>query len=138
MLLAPISAVAVTLFMLGLPFGREVGWSAQQRDAEGVPFLMAARRLWLQTLLGVVFGLWFWNKVPGAVWLWAPFVLGLAGSIPLAMLTASPRLGRALAAVGLCRIPEEAGLPAEPEYAELFAPPASPPALAASSAGAAK
>ena len=39
MLIAPVSAVAVTLFMLGLPFGWRVGWSAQQRDAEGVPFL---------------------------------------------------------------------------------------------------
>lgn len=122
MLIAPISAVAVTLFMLGLPFGREMGWSTQQRDAEGIPFALAARRLWLQTVLGFVFAVCFWRVVPGAVWLWAPFVLGLAGAIPLAMASADPRVGRALAAVGLCRIPEEARLPAEPEYATLFAP----------------
>ena len=108
LLIAPVSAVAVTVFLLGLPFGRQVGWSAQQRDAEGVPLAMAVRRFWLQTLLGVVFALWFWRVAPGAVWFWAPFVIGLGGAVPLAMLSAHPPLGRMLGAAGLCRVPEEA------------------------------
>ena len=136
MLIAPVSVVAVTLFMLGLPFGRRVGWSTQQRDAEGVPFSMAVRGLWPQTLLGIILAAWSWHLAPGAIWYWAPLILGLAGSIPLALATAHPRVGRALGAAGLCRIPEETRLPARSEHARLFTPFAS--ASVATSASAAE
>ncbi len=121
MLIAPVSALAVTLFMLGLPFGRQIGWTSQQRDAESVPFRLAARVLWPQTLLGFVFAVWMWRVAPGAIWFWAPMVFGLAAAIPLAMVSAYPAIGRAFAVAGICRIPEEAGLPALPETAALFA-----------------
>ena len=106
-LIAPVCAVAVTFFLLGLPFGRGVSWNAQQRDAEGLPLRAAARRLWLQTVLGIVLAASCWYVAPGAVWFWAPLIVGLAGAIPLAMLTAHPRAGRALVASGVCRVPEE-------------------------------
>lgn len=122
MLMAPISAVSVALFMMGLPFGREIGWTAQQRDAAGISLRTAAGRLWLHTLLGIGLGLAFWQAYPATVWLWAPFVAGLAGSVPLAVISADPRLGRLLAASGLCRIPEEAHLPEKPEFTVLFNP----------------
>ena len=122
LLIAPVSAVAVTIFLLGLPFGRQVGWTSQQRDAEGVPFALAAQRLWPQTLLGFVFALWFWRVAPGAAWFWAPFVLGLVGAIPLAMLSAHPPLGRLLGAAGLCRVPEESGRLEGAADTGLFAP----------------
>lgn len=131
MLIAPISAVSVTLFLLGLPLGREVGWTSQLRDAGSVPFRLAARHLWPHTLLGGLFAAGFWQVVPDAIWLWAPFVLGLAGAIPLAMLSASPVLGRLLADLGLCRTPEESRPHhPEPAYAALFAPFDAPPGLA--------
>jgi len=59
---------------------------------------------------------------PATFWLWLPFVVGLSASIPLAVVTADPRLGRWLAESRLCRIPEEARLPHKPEYAVLFTP----------------
>ena len=121
-LIAPVSAVAVTLFVLGLPFGRRVGWTSQQRDAEGVTLLGAARKLWPQTLFGIFLMAWFWRAAPNAVWYWVPLFAGLAGSIPFAMVTAHPLIGRALAAAGICRIPEEARSPAWPAPAHLFAP----------------
>ena len=111
MLIAPVSAVAVTLFILGLPFGRRVSWNAQQRDAEALSFRSAVRRLWPQTMLGCILAAWLWQVAPGAVWYWLPLVLGLAGSIPLAVMTAHPLAGRALAAAGLCRVPN-----ADPTY----------------------
>ena len=135
MLMAPISAVSVTLFMLGLPLGREIGWTAQQRDAAGISVLAATRRLWLHTLLGIGLGLAVWQVFSATVWLWAPFVAGLVGSIPLAVVSADPRLGRALAASGLCRIPEEARLPEQPEYTPLFSPFDSVALTAATSSG---
>jgi membrane glycosyltransferase len=130
MLMAPVSAVAVTLFMLGLPFGRTIGWTAQRRDAEGVPFAMAARKLWPQTLFGIVVAVWLWRVAPGALWYAMPFLAGLVGAIPIAMLTAHPSVGRALVAAGLCRIPEEAPVPAGPALAAFFLPYAQAPGSA--------
>ncbi|RZL01084.1 MAG: glucans biosynthesis glucosyltransferase MdoH [Rubrivivax sp.] len=135
MLMAPISAVSVTLFMLGLPFGREIGWTSQQRDAAGMALSAAARQFCLHTVLGIGLGVAFWHVFPTTVWWWAPFVAGLVGSIPFAVLSADPRLGRVLAASGLCRIPEEARLPDKPEFTVLFTP-LEPAALARSSSGA--
>ncbi|MGZ5671361.1 MAG: glucans biosynthesis glucosyltransferase MdoH [Burkholderiales bacterium] len=114
-LIAPVCAVAVTFFLLGLPFGRRVSWNAQQRDAEGLPLRAAARRLWLQTVLGIVLAASCWDVAPGMVWFWAPLIVGLAGAIPLAMLTAHPKAGRALVVAGVCRVPGERA-PHEPAW----------------------
>ena len=111
MLIAPVSAVAVTIFIIGLFFRRRVGWTSQQRDAQALEPAIAVRALWPQTLVGIGLGVWLWRVAPGAVWYWTPLIAGLAGSIPIALVSAHPRLGRALARAGLCRIPEEA-LPA--------------------------
>lgn len=119
MLIAPVTAVAVTLFLLGLPFGRTVGWTSQQRDAEGVALPDAARKLWPQTLFGILLMAWVWTAVPGVIWYWAPVFAGLVAAMPVAMVTAHPALGRVLAACGICRIPEESGLPAWPAPASL-------------------
>ncbi|MBK8766743.1 MAG: glucans biosynthesis glucosyltransferase MdoH [Burkholderiaceae bacterium] len=108
MLIAPVSAVAVTIFIIGLFFRRRVGWTSQQRDAQALEPGTAVRALWPQTLVGIGLGIWLWRVAPGAVWYWTPLIAGLAGSIPIALVSAHPRLGRALARAGLCRIPEEA------------------------------
>jgi membrane glycosyltransferase len=105
MLIAPVCAVAVSLFLLGLPLGRQVSWNAQQRDAHRLSMRTAVRRLWPQTVLGCALAAGFWQVAPGAVLYWTPFVMGLAGSIPLAVVTAHPLAGRALALPGLCRVP---------------------------------
>ena len=122
MLIAPVSAVAVTLFVLGLPFGRRVGWTSQQRDAEGVTLVAAARRLWPQTLFGILLMAGVWKLAPDVIWYWAPIFIGLAGAIPIAMMTAHPRVGRVLAASGICRNPEESQLAAQRSPAGLFTP----------------
>jgi membrane glycosyltransferase len=114
-LIAPVCAVAVTFFLLLLPFGRRMSWDAQQRDAEGLPLRVAARRLWLQTVLGLVLAALCWDVAPGVVWFWAPLIAGLAGAIPLAMLTAHPKAGRALVVAGVCRVPGERA-PHEPGW----------------------
>lgn len=107
MLVAPISAVAVSLFILGLPFGRRVGWTSQQREAHGLPLSDAVRCLWPQTLLGLglVAGTYYSSAV--SIWFSLPIIAGLLLGVPLAMLSASPRLGRKMAQSGLCRTPEE-------------------------------
>jgi len=108
MLVAPISAVAVSLFMLGLPFGRRVGWTSQQREAHGLPLSDAVRCLWPQTLLGLGLAAGTWYAPAVSIWFTLPVIAGLLLGVPLAMLSASPRLGRKMAQSGLCRTPEEA------------------------------
>ena len=110
-LIAPISAVAVTLFVLGSavrPARRLDRAAARCGRRDALP--TAARKLWPQTLFGIFLMAWFWQVAPGAVWYWVPLFAGLVGSIPFAMVTAHPLVGRALAAAGICRIPEEARL----------------------------
>ena len=117
MLIAPICALSVTLFLFGLPFGRQVGWTAQHRDAGGLPFGPTVRRLWPHTVAGVGFGVWIWAVAPGALWIAAPFLLGLAGAVPLALASAEPWAGRRLRALGLCLIPEETAQVPRPDTA---------------------
>ncbi|MDQ8002269.1 MAG: glucans biosynthesis glucosyltransferase MdoH [Pseudomonadota bacterium] len=108
LLTAPVLAVAVTAFLLGLPFGRRVGWAAQQRNVQGIDWQVAVRGLWLQTALGLLLAGTVWWRMPGAFWFWSPVLAGLVGSIPFAWLSAHPAVGRWFVRRGLCRIPEEA------------------------------
>ena len=68
--------------------------------------------LWPQTALGLACLGVLAATVPAAI----PYALiiavgGWALSIPLAVITASPVLGRAMTRVGLCRLPEETDPP---------------------------
>jgi len=96
-----------TLFLLRLLFGRTVDWGAQARDDHRVPWSLAVRCFWPQTLLGLAPLLLLAVAAPSAI----PYALLIAGgplfSIPLAVATAAPAAGRALIATGLDRLPEE-------------------------------
>jgi membrane glycosyltransferase len=131
LLLLPIMWFGHTLFLARLLLGRSVGWTAQARDDHEVPLWLAARQLWPQTLLGLWTMAVLGSTVPAAI----PYALfiagGLAVSIPFAVLTAAPGLGRALVRVGFCRLPEETARPAELAAQDL-------PAIEISTAAAAK
>jgi membrane glycosyltransferase len=118
-LVAPIMWASHTLFLTQLLFGRTVGWGAQARDDHEVPWSLAARHFWPQTLLGLAPVLLLAATAPAAI----PYALFIAGgpllSIPLAVATASPAMGRALIAIGLDRLPEETMPPPELSALEL-------------------
>jgi membrane glycosyltransferase len=118
-LVAPIMWASHTLFLARLLFGRTVGWGAQARDDHEVPWSLAAQHFWPQTLIGLAPVLLLAVTTPSAI----PFALFVAGgpllSIPLAVLTASPALGRALIAAGIDRLPEETMPPPELRALEL-------------------
>jgi membrane glycosyltransferase len=113
LLLCPIMWFSHTIFLARLLLGRSIGWGPQARDDHAVPWSLAFRQLWPHTL----FGLWaivtLALTVPAAI----PYALFIAGgpllAIPLAVVTASPALGRILAWIGLARLPEETAPPAE-------------------------
>ena len=111
-LLAPVVATAQTIFMGGLLLGRRLKWRAQKRADRSVTWSEAARRLWPQTLLGLLFlsGL---TLLPGALWWASPMIVGLLLAVPFCVATAHPALGRLLAKTRLCATPEELRPPPE-------------------------
>ncbi len=113
LMLSPIMWFGHTVFLAGLLLGRRIGWTAQARDEHTVPWGLAWQRLWPQTALGVGSLALLAATVPAAI----PYALfiagGLAFSIPLAVITATPAFGRFLWRVGLGRLPEETAPPPE-------------------------
>jgi membrane glycosyltransferase len=106
-LLCPIMWFGHTVFLAGLPFGRAIGWIGQTRDDHRVPLALAMRDLWAHTALGfAVIGVLAMTHSAAI-----PYALFIAGgpllAIPLAVVTALPRVGRVLVKIGLGRLPEE-------------------------------
>ncbi len=113
MMMAPIAAVRLTIFMVSLAFGRSVMWNGQQRDAHGLSWSTAFSGLWPQMVFGLaILGLFLW-KAPGVLPWAAPLLSGLILAVPFAVITASPRFGSFLSRIGLCAIPEELNAPIE-------------------------
>ncbi|MBK1617264.1 glucan biosynthesis glucosyltransferase H [Lamprobacter modestohalophilus] len=106
-LLAPIMAIAHSLFLLGLLFGRAVVWEAQRRVTHGVHPLEALRRLWPQTLFGVFGFAWLALHAPPGALVISPFFVGALLAVPIAVSSAAPALGRLVTRVGLWRTPDE-------------------------------
>jgi membrane glycosyltransferase len=112
-LVAPIMWASHTLFLMRLLLGRTLDWGAQARHDHEVPWSLACRQFWPQTLIALAPVLLLAVAAPSAV----PYGLLIAAgpllSIPLAVATATPALGRALIAAGLDRLPEETLPPPE-------------------------
>jgi membrane glycosyltransferase len=111
-LLVPVLWFGHTVFLIGLLFGREIGWIGQTRDDHTVPLSLAFRTLWPHTLLGVAALAALPVTRPAAIPYEAFLAAGLAFSIPFAMATAWPRFGSFCVRVGIGRLPEETAPPA--------------------------
>ncbi|HEX6010708.1 MAG TPA: glucans biosynthesis glucosyltransferase MdoH [Geminicoccaceae bacterium] len=106
--LAPIMAVAQTIFVLGMTAGRTIRWEAQLRDTRTLPWGEALHGLWPQTLFGLTLGAAVWLLAPDGARLWAALFCGpLALAVPFAVVTSWVPLGRMLARLGICAVPEE-------------------------------
>ena len=106
-LMAPAVALADTIFMIGLLFGRRVGWEGQKRDGYRLSWGHALRGLWPQVVFGAAVGVLLAVMMPGVLPWASPMLAGLIGAPIFAVVTAAPGFGRWLAARGLCAIPEE-------------------------------
>jgi membrane glycosyltransferase len=106
-MLSPIMWFEHTVFLAALPFGVRVGWGGQARDDHAVPFTLALRKLWPQTIVGWGVIVTLALTAPAAIPVALLVAGGLAFAIPLAVLTADPAIGAALLRVGLGRLPEE-------------------------------
>jgi membrane glycosyltransferase len=112
LMLSPIMWVGHTMFLAGLVLGKRLGWGGQARDDHSVPWSDAAKQLWPHTLVGWFSILVLAFTVPAAV----PYALFIAGgpalSIPLAVISSWPSVGRLLMRAGLGALPEENAPPA--------------------------
>jgi membrane glycosyltransferase len=113
LLLTPICWASHTLFLGRLLLGRTIVWSEQSRDDHVVPWSLALQQLWPQTIMGLAPIALLAATAPSAVPYALFIAMGPLVSIPFAVATASPALGRALIAVGLDRLPEETAPPPE-------------------------
>ena len=112
LLLSPIMWFGHTRFLIRLLLGGGIGWIGQTRDDHAVPLSLALAQLWPQTVLGLASLGLLAATAPAAI----PYAFiiaagGLSLSVPLAVITASPALGRASARIGLGRLPEETAPP---------------------------
>jgi membrane glycosyltransferase len=111
-LMAPVVAFRVTLFMIGLAFGKSIIWSGQNRDAYSLDWRDAARGLWPQTVFGKVLTMSILMLAGPMTLPWAaPMITGLCLAIPFAVFTASPGFGRFAKRIGLCAVPDEILVP---------------------------
>lgn len=99
------------VFLFGLMFGRRAGWSAQTRDDHSISIAMAARQFLPHTLVGVGVIALLALTQPSAVFYAAYMALSLAISIPFAVVTSMPSVGRAMIRFHLARLPEEVNPP---------------------------
>lgn len=121
LLLAPVIATALTVFMVGLLFGRSVRWNGQARDAYRLTWLTGMRGLWPQALFGSALVAIFGVFLPGVLPWISPMVAGLLLAIPLTVLSAAPEVGNFFARSRLCAIPEELAVPTELRQDEVVA-----------------
>ncbi|MFP3921523.1 MAG: glucans biosynthesis glucosyltransferase MdoH [Dichotomicrobium sp.] len=113
MLLAPVIACTLTIFMVGLLFRRSVRWNGQARDAYRLTWRTAAAGLWPQMLFGAGLIAVFGYFMPGVLAWLAPVIAGLMLAVPVAVLSAAPGIGAWFARSGICAIPEEFDTPIE-------------------------
>lgn len=106
-LLSAATGFRTSLFLIGLPFGRDLSWGAQHRDAHEVSWRAAAMAFWPGALFGLLLVALLVIGAPAAVPYLLPFVAGLIVAIPFAKFTASVDLGAGMTAAGLCATPEE-------------------------------
>src|SRR5262249_32923953 len=108
-----VSTIRTSIFMIGLMFGKSVVWGGQSRDAEGLSWATAGRHLGRRLLCGTAVGGALILIAPAVLWWSLPLTAGYLLAVPFAVLTADPRVGRALQSLGLCAIPEDFNAPVE-------------------------
>ena len=110
---APLLMLWHTRFVLTNLLGITVGWSTQQRAADGTDWLYAIQRHWGHVLIGISWGAFTWWLNPPMFWWFTPVLAGMVLSIPVSVLTSRRTLGTQARTVGLFLTPEETSPPME-------------------------
>lgn len=111
MMLAPIMAIANTLFLFKLFVLRKAkGWSSQSRKAQALPFGVTASHLWPQMIFGLVgfTTIFSGGKLDAiAIAICIPVFVGPLFAIPFGLSSSHLGLGNLAARFGLWQLPEE-------------------------------
>jgi membrane glycosyltransferase len=111
LLLAPISAIATTVFIIGLPLKVRINWDTNRRNAYALTWRTTLRGAWQQTLAGIALLIYVGATNASAILWFAPFLLGLVLAIPFATLTSLPSVNSAALRWNICTLPEEIETP---------------------------
>lgn len=110
-LIAPIMMLLQCRAVAEILLGRDAGWSAQRRGDGSLPRAELIRQYGFPTALGLALAAGACAvSTPLLLWM-LPVVVGLILAMPVASLTACPRLGRRLRRFGLLLTPEERAPP---------------------------
>jgi membrane glycosyltransferase len=110
---APLLMLWHTRFVLTNIAGISVGWTTQNREADGTAWLYAIQRHWGHTLIGLLWGWFTWQLDPGLFWWFTPVLAGMVFSVPLSVMTSRRGLGARAKTIGLFLTPEETKPPME-------------------------
>jgi len=106
-LLAPVMMLFHTGYVVSILFGAAVDWKPQRRTVSDDALADLVRDFLRPTVVGVVATVAALAFDPGLALWFSPVLAGLVLALPLAMVSASPRLGDALAGRGLFLTPAD-------------------------------
>jgi len=99
-IVAPVVMLTQTMAIIDIVRGRPSGWSAQCREADGIPFALAWKHYRWHVGVGMIFATAILLGIDGALWT-MPVAVGLISAPWLAMIGARIDLGDWLASRGL-------------------------------------
>ncbi|MGQ8364208.1 glucans biosynthesis glucosyltransferase MdoH [Glaciecola sp. 1036] len=106
-LYAPIFMLIHTKHIIDIFRGKDSGWSTQQRQYSGIPWMQVTKQHFWHTLIGIgLTALVYFNAPSLLIWL-SPILIGLVLSIPLSALSGSQILAKVFRKLGILNIPEE-------------------------------
>jgi|HigsolmetaAR201D_1030396.scaffolds.fasta_scaffold01450_5 membrane glycosyltransferase len=106
-LYAPVMMLIQTQHVFDILTGSDSDWVTQRRQAEELSWRDAWHFHWKHTFVGLVIAVVAYLLSPTLLAWLSPAVAGLVLAVPLSKISGSVRFGRALAEVGVFRIPEE-------------------------------
>lgn len=108
-LLAPISMLSQSAFVVRIMLGETKGWGAQFRGERRIRTVVIARAFAVHTLIGIAAAVAIHQWLPASLWWFVPLLAGPVLSIPLVRLTSSTSAGLAARRMGLFITPGEVG-----------------------------
>ena len=110
-LMAPVVALSLSVFVVGLFFGRSINWGAQNRGDYAMSWADAASHFWFHMVAAIVLGGLVITQAPWMIYLASPVLLGWLLAVPFTVATSRLETGRWMRRNGLAALPEEFGRP---------------------------
>lgn len=117
-LIAPVMMLFQTRFVFDIFMGIDSGWNAQNREETGTPWVVAFKRHFFHTLIGIGVCLVTYLYTPSLFYWLLPITIGLILSVPLSVFSSRETLGKWIKNKGFFVVPEEVHKPSILKAAE--------------------